>query len=195
MRSHADLRWTEPVILKSGGNVQIKRHVEMWHHRALGGGFSSATQFKTSSIELVENGVSVSIWDAPMVPMVLDKDPATNEWILVAGSDGCDIWVRNGRPRPPYWAFRLRDGRWYRDAIPESFVGRPANLLVEYDVSDDSDKLDAQISARKQSQATNPKHPRQYDSIDGAFNMRCDRAPSEPIGKNELDLKQFRTLP
>lgn len=195
MRSHADLRWTESVTLASGETVRIQRHVDMWHHRALGGGFSSAPQHKTSSIELAEGGDAASIWDAPMVPIVLDKDPATNEWIVVAGSDGCDIWVRNGRPRPPYWAFRLRDGKWYRDAIPKSFLERPANLFVEFDVTDESADLNEQINARKQSQAKNAKHAPQYGSIDSTFNMRCDRAPSQAIGNNEIDLKKFRTLP
>jgi hypothetical protein len=195
LRSHADLRWTEPVALQSGGTVQIRRHVELWHHRALGGGFSSAKQFKTSSIEFADGGGKIPIWDAPMVPIVLDKDPATNEWIVVAGSDGCDMWVRNGRPRPPYWAFRLRNGQWYRDAIPESFLGRSANLLVEFDVTDDSDEIDKQIAARKLSQAQSPRHPQQYGSIEGAYEKGCDQAPSQPVGHNEMDLKQFRTLP
>jgi hypothetical protein len=194
MRSHAELRWTEPVTLDSGEVVRVRRHVEMWHHRALGGGFSSARQYRTSSIEPDDSSARFPTWDAPMVPIVLDKDPATDEWIVVASGDGCSIWARNGRPRPPYWAFRLRDGRWYRDAIPESFFGRPANLLVEFDVTDASEELDDQIVARKQSQSKIPRHAPQYSLIDTKFEVRCDRAVSERIGHNELDLKRFRSL-
>jgi hypothetical protein len=188
-RNHADLHWTEPVTLASGEVVRIRRHVELWHYREFGGGFSSAPEYRTSSIELIGSGAP--IWDAPMVPIVLDMDPVTHEWIVVASGDGCSVWTRNGRPRPPYWAFRLRDGKWYRDALLESFVGRSANLFVEFDVTDRSNDLDEKIKARKQSQAKRPRHAPQYGSIHVTFDMRCDRAASEPVGHDELDLKAF----
>lgn len=194
MGNHADLRWNEPVTLASGDTVNIRRHVEMWHDRALGGGFSSVPVYRTSSIELIGSGARFPVWSAPMVPIVLDKDPAAGEWIVIAGADGCDFWSRNGRPRPPYWAFRLRDGQWYRDAIPEAFHRRVANLFVEFDVADESDALNEHIKERKQSQATNPKHSEQYSSVNVAYEKGCDRAPSEPIGHNELDLRNFRSL-
>lgn len=193
----ADLTWIEPVHLAPGETIEIKRRVMMWHERAFGGGFSSAPVYKTSSIELSPSSADFPIWDAPLVPVVLDKDPANGEWIIVASIDGCSLWLRNGLPRPPYWAFRLRRGEWYRDAIPESFLGRPANLFVEVDVTDSSSGLEEQIEGRKRSQFTTPKHAPQYGKIDTEFKKRCggQGEPSKPIGREELDLAHFRSLP
>lgn len=197
MRRHADLRWTEPVSLESGETVHIERHVEMWRERASGGAFSSAPFYKTSSLKLVGADNDFPLWNAPLVPLVLDRDPGSREWIVVAGTDGCSRWLRNGLPRPPYWAFRLRDGEWYRDAIPNAFLGRAANLYVEYDVVDSSDELEEQIRQRKKAQLTTPKHAPQYSRIDQGYGEfeRCGRGrSSKPIGVDELDLVSFRRL-
>jgi hypothetical protein len=192
----ADLTWIEPVKLASGETVMIKRHVVMWHERAFGGGFSSAPVYENSRVELSPSTSAFPIWDAPFVPVVFDKDPANGEWIIVASIDGCSLWLRNGLPRPPYWAFRLRNGEWYRDKIPESFLGRATNMFVEFDVTDSSARLNSEIEQRKASQNRNPKHAPQYAMIDAAFNKRCggEGEPSRPPGQDELDLMHFRNL-
>jgi hypothetical protein len=194
--SHADLTWIEDVRLASGEIVSVKRHVVMTHTRALGGGFSSAKVFTTSSIEPT-NSNEFSKWDAPFVPIVLDKDPTNGEWILVAANDGCLPWLRNGLPRPPYWAFRHRNGKWYRDVIPDSFLMREASLLVEFDVDDNPQRQARDIEGRKNLQSSQPKHPPQYGRIDSNFAgfEGCGRdQPSRPIGVDELDLSGFGRL-
>jgi len=136
-------------------------------------------------------------WNAPFVPIVLDKDPANGEWLLVAANDGCLPWLRNGLPRPPYWAFRQRNGKWYRDSIPDSFLMRQANLLVEFDVDDKAHREERKIEARKGLQDSRPRHPPQYSRIDAGFAgfEGCGRdQPSQQIGMNELDLGGFGTL-
>ncbi len=190
----ADLTWIEPVQLSAGETIKIKRHIVMIHERAWGGGFSSAPIYTTSSIELEPSSAKLPKWDAPLVPVVLDKDAANGEWVIVASIDGCSLWDRNGRPRPPYWAFRLRGGEWFRDAIPDSYFGRPANLLVEYDVGDESRQLEKQVEERKRSQLATPKHARLYRSIDQNYQKTCNREASDPVGHNELDLKKFRSI-
>ncbi len=191
----AELTWIEPVRLSSGEEVRIKRHVVMIHERAWGGGFSSAPIYKRSSIELVDGGSNFPVWDAPLVPLVIDKDPANGEWLIVASIDECGMWARNGRPRPPYWAFRLREREWFRDAIPHALIDRPANLFVEMEVSDTSRKLGEYIEKRKQAQKSEPRHPKKYSKIDGVGQFEhCDRRPSNPVGANELDLGRFRSL-
>ena len=195
--SKADLSWVEPVKLASGAEISIRRHVVMRHTRALGGGFSSAPVYQTSSVELLSDNEAFAKWDATFVPLLLDKDPLTNEWVLVAGADECSPWLRNGRPRPPYWAFRFRGGAWLRDAIPASFLSRPSNLFVEMDVDDDSEALAKEIRVRKATQASQPKHAPQYSRIDPTFGgfERCGRdRPSGAIGVDELDLKAFGSV-
>jgi hypothetical protein len=192
----ADLRWTEPVQLASGETVTVRRHVFMVHNRALGGNFSSAPIYETSSLEVVGSDSELPMWDAPLVPVVLDKDGPSNEWVIVASAEGCDIWLRNGRPRPPYWAFRLRDGEWYRVPIPESFIGRPANLFIGFEVSDRSEDLNARIDERKRTQGDLKTHPRHYNKIDDSyeeFEIGCGR--KGPDEEKALDLHRFRSLP
>lgn len=196
--SNADLTWVEPVQLASGEEVKVKRHVVVIQERAYGGGFLAAPIYKTSSLELQVGSASYPIWDAPMVPVLVDKDPTNGEWVVVAATSGCDTWLRNGRPRPPYWAFRLRNGQWYRDAIPTGFLDRPANLFIDFRTDDRSDKLNSEIEDRKKQQFDSKQHPKSYNKVDTSyaeFDKGCSREPSDPIGKSELDLKSFRSLP
>jgi hypothetical protein len=65
-----------------------------------------------------------------MLPILLDKDPGTKEWVLVATAYSCEFWNRNQEPEPPYWAFRARHGRWYRTDVPPTFWNRRANLFA-----------------------------------------------------------------
>lgn len=192
--THAELLWEEPVALATGEVVRIVRHVKIWQERGYKGEFMSAATFDFSTIDLVGETSKFPTWNAPLVPILLEKDPANSEWVIIASSDGCSMWDRNGRPRPPYWAFRLREGKWYRDVIPDVMLGRRANLLVQFDVNDNSADLNAQIESRKKIQLTKPDHPVQFTSVDATYEKHCDRAPTQPIGQNELDLKNFGSL-
>lgn len=194
---HAVLEWSEPVQLASGETVQIKRKVEMWHETAFGGGFSSAPVFKTNSIELDSATPEFPKWDSPLVPIVMDKDSLSGEWIVIASVNECGMWARNGSPLPPYWTFRLRNRVWYRDVLPEAFLGRAANLFVEYDTVDTSRNLREQVAERKLQQTQAPKHAQQYRKVDPNFTNFQGCAGDLPSNRGEqpeLDLKKFERL-
>jgi hypothetical protein len=194
---HAVLEWIEPVKLEAGSTVEIRRHVEMWHERASAGGFSSSPVYKSSSIELEPASPEFPIWDAPLVPLVLDKDPVSGEWLIVASANSCDFWGRNGKPTLPYWTFRLRKGVWYRDATPQFLIGRVANLFVDFDVTDSSSDLHSSITTRKQLQAQQPRHPRHFtkiDSMPSSFYQGCGRPDTGATGLSYLDLQKFGSL-
>ena len=196
--SKADLTWVEPVKLASGETVKIKRHVVMIRQRAWGGGFSSAPIYRTSSIELEPSSAAFPKWDAPVVPLILDKDLVNGEWLVIASADSCGFWRRNGKPALPYWTFRLRNGEWFRTATPESVVGRLANLLVEFDVKDSSRALSNNIVTLKSKQRDEPRHARHFSKIDGSpkqFYEGCGNPNAEPAGLKYLDLRNFRSLP
>jgi hypothetical protein len=192
--SRADLSWIEPVQLASGEELKVRRHVIVRQERAFGGGFASAAVYDTSTVSLDPSIPQFPVWNAPIVPIYLDKDPGTAEWIIIASSDSCDIWLRNGRPRPPYWAFRLRDGAWLRDAIPKEFIGRKANLFVGLQVTDDSEELSGELRTNKAEFAAKRKSAPQYKAVFSNFPdiENCGSArETRPIGENELDLKKF----
>jgi hypothetical protein len=191
----AELSWVEPVRLDSGEEVYVRRHVIVRQERAFGGGFASAAVYDTTSVSLEPNIPQFPAWDAPLVPIYIDKDSSTSEWIVIASSDSCDIWLRNGRPRPPYWAFRLREGAWYRDSIPEEFIGRTSNLFVGAQVTDESGKLSRELRANKADFAAKRKSAPQYKAVYSTFPdiENCGSARETlPIGENELDLKKFQ---
>ena len=194
----AELTWVEPVQLASGETVKIRRHVSMIQQRAWGGGFASAPIYRASSIELIDSISSFPVWDAPLVPIVMDRDLASGEWVIIASVNDCGFWERNGKPVLPYWAFRLRDGEWYRAALPQLFVGRVANLFVEFDAADSSGELKEHVVARKLRQSKEPRHAPHYTRIDPSpqkFYEGCGKAGDAPAGLDHLDLQNFKSLP
>jgi hypothetical protein len=189
--THADLIWTEPVRLASGETVRVRRHVVLRQDRSLSGGTVSAPVFEVSSVEILDSANRAAVWDAPVVPLVLDKDPQTGEWVIVTGTDSCEIWRRNGMPRPPYWAFRLRGGKWLRDAIPESFLDRAVNLFAGFSVRDDSKDLDVGLNKDKSQMIAQHPGAEQFTAILRSFpNIeKCGRAVESSI---EYDFVRFR---
>jgi hypothetical protein len=154
-----DMTWTETVALASGEMASIERHVRFQTYSVFGlGGQSSGPVDEVDSIAMVGPANFVS-WTGPIRPMLLDRDPDTNEWIIVAadeqGGPG-NLWGANGKPCPPQWAFRLHDGQWYIQPVPVNLLGRGPNLLVDLRVSDDAKfsraSFPAEVVARKRAQ-------------------------------------------
>jgi hypothetical protein len=133
----AVLDWNESVQLTSGQTVQIKRHAKFTQNYMWGVQMMSAQQYYESSIEMDPSQKDFVRWEAPLQPLYLDRDPGNGEWLIIAGEDGNFLWAVNGQPCPPQWAFRLRDGVWYLQALPGSLLGRKPNLLVDLRIKDD----------------------------------------------------------
>jgi hypothetical protein len=154
-----DMTWTETVSLSSGETVTIERHVRFRTYSVFGlGGQSSGPLDEVDRIAMIGARGFVA-WTAPIRPMLLDRDPDTNEWIVVAADEQggpANLWADNGRPCPPQWAFRLRDGQWFIQPVPVNLLGRRPNLLVDLRVSDDAKfsraSFPAEVVARKRAQ-------------------------------------------
>jgi hypothetical protein len=187
----AVLDWSEPVVLKSGENIRVRRHVQLVHE-ASSKGTQSAPLFQSSTVSLEKKEAEFPTWDAPLIPILLEKDPANDEWVIVASNDECGFWLRNGKPQPPYWAFRLRGGRWYRDVLPNFVLGEEANLFVEADTIEDSASLNAHIDVRKAQQRQQAHHPKRYSAVDaGAVFEHCGPGESN---SDAMDLEKFGVL-
>jgi hypothetical protein len=136
------------VTLASGEVIQINRHVLFRQEGAWGtGGGLSAPTYTTSSIDIIPSDREFVRWDAPMIPILIDRDEVTKEWIVIAGHDNPSFWNANGKPCPPQWAFRLRAGVWYVQPVPESLLGRLPNLLADLRVTDDREYSEATFAA------------------------------------------------
>lgn len=157
----ADLKWTESVQLASGETIQIRRHVRFQQYRIFGlGGAWSGKQIKTSSINLVSKSADFVLWDAPLIPIYMDRDTVSNEWIIVAAEDGGELRAANGAPCPYKWAFRLRQGRWHVQPVPVAFLERKSNLLIDFRIHDDrrliAPRLQWIVEKRKDEQLSLP---------------------------------------
>lgn len=152
-----DMKWQESVELASGEVIFVKRHVRFRQERAAGlSGMLTAPVYETASIEIPGASSGFVMWDAPILPIYLDRDPKTNEWLVIGAEDGIALWRFNGRPCPPQWAFRLRDGTWHIQPVPKELIGRRPNLLVDLRVNDDRDltqeEFQALVTTRKLNQ-------------------------------------------
>lgn len=70
-------------------------------------------------------------WRSQYIPMLLDYDPSTATWSVVATFAYCQAWEGLGRPTSPYLEFQSKaGGDWHRVELEPSRLGQSANLLV-----------------------------------------------------------------
>ena len=112
------------------------------------GGPCSGRKWDWSRLESRDSPARFPLWDAPLFPILLDRDPRGRLW-LIAGTDEFGVWLYNGYPDPPYWAFTLKNDRWVLAPLPGEFMNRRANLLVDIRRGDSNRTLARELLARK----------------------------------------------
>ena len=125
-----------------------------------------------------------------MLPLLLERDPVTGAWWLIASTKSCEFWNRNQEPQPPYWAFVAQGGEWRRAPVPEAYWGRLPNLFSRYDFDDTDRKLSKTLAARKAAQR--PSNDQEFTAV-LSKSATCKCSPSDLPGraKVELDLAEF----
>ena len=124
------LKWNEQVELQSGEVIVIKRTAKFSENWIAGGGGGSFNKGMTIELSKPNKPDNPTIWNALYVPMVLDRDPETNEWFIIATFFHCDSWYDLGRPRLPYTEYHFRNGKWVQLPLNEKWLRREANVLV-----------------------------------------------------------------
>jgi hypothetical protein len=142
--------WSEEVELEDGSIITIDRHVEQLMSDAIGGGAFSATETK-SILSFRAELAALPSWDVALMPLLLYRDPATSEWVIVATTTSCEIWNARGSPEARYWEFRLRGSEWVEVPNSESSFERKTNLLFEYTQPLPSEHITLATKARLQS--------------------------------------------
>jgi hypothetical protein len=67
------------------------------------------------------------------MPLLLYHDSQTSEWVIVATTTACEVWIARGNPESFYWEFRVRGSGWIEEPmLAETSFGRRTNLLFEY---------------------------------------------------------------
>lgn len=159
--------WTEDVDLGDGRTIEIEREVKFKF--SLPGGGGTATQEETYAAIRFKGSLSqLPPWREALVALELYQDTKNREWTVVAATASCEAWERGGKPKPPYWEFRLRDGAWRRVALSTTSIGRKTNLFFEYfDMT-----LDHVTIAEKDRIQSDPRIARGYREIWGDPEMR-----------------------
>lgn len=160
------MEWTEQVKLQSGEVIVIARTAKFSENWVAGGGGGSFNKGMTLHVVQPSKRDNPGVWDARFVPIVLDRDPESGEWFIVATFFHCDSWYDLGRPKLPYTEYRFRSGRWIQQPLSEKWIGRAANVLPA-DLSDKAaiaeSKPDLSVERKEgilSSAATSPKFKR-----------------------------------
>jgi hypothetical protein len=125
-----DLSWAEEVQIGSSEVVLLNRTAHAKELRELGGTSSWSGTNMTLEIVLPKNAAAAPKWDFPLVPILVDRVPGSQDWLVVATFYDCISWYNLGRPKTPYVEFKTHEGTWQKIPLEESLVGRSANLLT-----------------------------------------------------------------
>ena len=136
------MEWSEQVKLQSGEVIVVARTAKFSENWIAGGGGGSFNKGMTLQVVQPERPDNPGLWDARFVPIVLDRDPQTQEWFIVATFFHCDSWYELGRPKLPYTEYRFRNGQWVRLPLTPKWIGRGANVLPA-DLTDRADIAEA----------------------------------------------------
>lgn len=123
------MEWKEQVKLQSGEVIVVERTAKFSENWVAGGGGGSINKGMTLQVVQPSKSDNPGVWDARFVPIVLDRDPETQEWFMVATFFHCDSWYELGRPRLPYTEYRFRNRRWVQQPLTQKWIGRDANVL------------------------------------------------------------------
>ena len=173
MLGDKQLKFREEVQLKSGEVIEVERKLRMRAFGEIGG--PGGADAVWNSMVIVDSAVQKNIpeWrsEAGLVPMLLDRDPLTGEWFVVATFFSCDAWYKLGRPKLPYAEFRLRDGRWQQQlGLTTALIGRESNVLVNIN---NSKELSQHTLSTKEERNSDARIAREYVSIVGEWSTAC----------------------
>jgi hypothetical protein len=156
------LSWTEEVQLESKELLVVRRTISFKEYQPWSGG-GGGSDILDSTLEVVtpKRSDNPARWShPPLIPMVLDQDADSHEWIVVATFYMCTAWYDLGRPELPYAEFRYRGGQWMQEPLSERLIGREGNLLVPNQADVDRDHTLASKRGVMGNPTISPRHRR-----------------------------------
>jgi hypothetical protein len=124
--------WKEEVRLSDGRLIVVKRTAKGTITRDIA---MRATGWKpketTLRIAQVDGATRPPVWRSFLIPVVMDYDPASSTWSVVATYMWCSTWYDMGRPVSPYVQYISVGGEaWRVVPLQPGLVGKRANLLT-----------------------------------------------------------------
>ena len=133
---NSEYAWREEVRLQDGQLLVVERTARYEENWVAGGGGGSFNKGMTLRIPPSAASAPATVWSDRFVPLLLEREPVTHEWVLIATFFHCDSWYDLGRPPLPYTEYRYRAGQWVRQPLSPQWIGLKANVLA----ADPSDK-------------------------------------------------------
>lgn len=130
--SKVSLGWSEEVRLTDGQVIVVDRTAKGEKNYEIGGpgGWNQSEM----SVHIRESPVEMRLppdWREAFVPILLDYQPSTNTWSLVATFYFCSKWYELGKPALPYVEYQSRDGGdWMNVPLEERLINKESNLLT-----------------------------------------------------------------
>lgn len=124
--------WKEEVRLSDGRLIVVKRTAKGRITRDIA---MRATGWKPTEITLrigqVDGAAKPPVWRSELIPVVMDYEPASSTWSVVATHMWCDTWYDMGRPASRYVEYISVGGEaWRVVPLQPGWVGRRANLMT-----------------------------------------------------------------
>lgn len=124
--------WKEEVRLSDGRLIVVKRTAKGSITRDMAMRATGWIPRETTlRITQVDSAAKPPVWRSVLIPVVMDYDPASSTWSVVATYMFCDTWYDMGRPVSPYVQFVSVGGEaWRVVPLQPGWAGRRANLLT-----------------------------------------------------------------
>jgi len=124
--------WKEEVRLSDGRLIVVKRTAKGTLTRDIA---MRTTGWKpketTLRIAQMDGAAKPPVWRSHLIPVVMDYDPASSTWSVVATYMWCSTWYDMGRPITPYVQYISVSGEeWRVVPLQQGLVGRRSNLLT-----------------------------------------------------------------
>lgn len=124
--------WKEEVRLSDGRLIVVKRTAKGTLTRDIAMRATGWIPRETTlRIGQVDGAAKPPVWRSVLIPVVMDYDPASSTWSVVATYMWCSTWYDMGRPITPYVQYISVSGEeWRVVPMQQGWVGRRSNLLT-----------------------------------------------------------------
>lgn len=131
--SRMSVQWKEEVRLSNGQLLVVDRTARGTIKRDIGMRVTGWKP-KETTLRIPQASPDVRpppVWRSVLIPIVLDYDPATSTWSVVATYLFCSTWYDVGKSASPYVQFISSQGQpWHSMPLQPGWAGRRANLLT-----------------------------------------------------------------
>lgn len=128
-----EFRWEEEVVLSSGETLVLQRVVRLDRTSAPGNPFKFEWGWREFFFVVTEGPPDVrgATYKAPMIPIVIDRDPETRAIVVIGIPISCPVYKLHQPDRGSlYLAFKISgDNAQQQSPIPEWAWDRVANIL------------------------------------------------------------------